>query len=117
VDYCVHIYSKRLLATDKLYSIIWIARTGVARIIDRRGTNPKSIIKSQNISHKIVTFPAIFKYYTSVFLRYFRDPIRVPRIENLVPKMKEIYHRVPRIREIGSLQVHTGYLTFSLKKP
>jgi len=24
--------------------------------------------------------------------------------------------RVPRIREIGSLQVHTGYLTFSLKK-
>jgi len=36
------------------------------------------------------------------FLRRFRDPIRVPRIEN----------RVPRIREIGSLQVHTGYLTF-----
>ena len=26
------------------------------------------------------------------------------------------YHRVHRIREIGSLQVHTGYLTFSLKK-
>jgi len=40
------------------------------------------------------------------FLRRFRDPIRVPRIEN----------RVPRIREIGSLQVHTGYLTCSLKK-
>jgi len=34
------------------------------------------------------------------FLRRFRDPIRVPRI-----------------REIGSLQIHTGYLTFSLKKP
>jgi len=33
------------------------------------------------------------------FLRCFRDPIRVPRI-----------------REIGSLQVHIGYLTFSLKK-
>jgi len=28
--------------------------------------------------------------------------------------MKE--YRVPRIREIGSLQVHIGYLTFSLKK-
>jgi len=25
-------------------------------------------------------------------------------------------NRVPRIREIGSLQVLTGYLTFSLKK-
>jgi len=33
------------------------------------------------------------------FLRRFRDPIRVPRI-----------------REIGSLQVQTGYLTFSIKK-
>jgi len=32
--------------------------------------------------------------------------IWVPSIEN----------RVPRIREIGSLQIHTGYLTFSLKK-
>jgi len=46
----------------------------------------------------------------------FRDPIRVPRNENQVLKIRENYHRVPRIREIGSLQVHTGYLTFSLKK-
>jgi len=59
-----------------------------------------------------------------VFLRHFRDPIRVPRISNRVPTIREIYHRVPkiienrvpRIREIGSLQIHTGYLTFSLKK-
>jgi len=58
-----------------------------------------------------------------VFLRCFRDPIRVPRIENRVHRISENYHRVPkirenlvpRIREIGSLQVHTGYLTFSLK--
>jgi len=42
-----------------------------------------------------------------VFLTRFRDPIRVPRISN----------RVPRIREIGSLRIHTGYLTFSFKKP
>ena len=35
----------------------------------------------------------------SGFLRRFRDPIRVPRI-----------------REIGSLQINTGFLTFSLKK-
>ena len=34
-----------------------------------------------------------------VFLKCFRDPIRVPRI-----------------REIGSLQVHTGNLIFSFKK-
>jgi len=49
-------------------------------------------------------------------LRCFRDPIRVPRIENRVPRTSENYHRVPRIREIGSLQVYTGYPTFSLKK-
>jgi len=35
----------------------------------------------------------------AVFLRCFRNPIRVPRI-----------------REIGSLQVHNEYLIFSLKK-
>ena len=58
------------------------------------------------------------------FLRCFRDPIRVPRIENRVTRNGENYHqvlrirenRVPRIRQIGSLQVRTGYLTFSFKK-
>ena len=60
-----------------------------------------------------------------VFLRRFRDPIRVPRISNRVPRIRENYHRVlkirenrvPRIREVGSLQIHIGHLTFSLKKP
>ena len=50
-------------------------------------------------------------HYTSVtrvFIRYFRDPIRVPRIENRVPRIRQNYHRVPRIREISCLQVHTG---------
>ena len=59
-----------------------------------------------------------------VFLRRFRDPIRVPRISNRVPRIRENYHRVPkirknrvpRIREIGSLQIQIGFLTFSLKK-
>ena len=59
------------------------------------------------------------------FLRRFRDPLRVPSISNRVFRIRENYHRVPkirenpvtRIREIGSLQIHTGYLTFSLKKP
>jgi len=65
-----------------------------------------------------------FYDYKQGFLRCFRDPIRVPRIENRVPRIKENYHRVPKIREnrvprsreIRSLQVHTGYLTSSLKK-
>jgi len=47
------------------------------------------------------------------------------RIENRVLRIRENCHRVlritengvPRISEIGSLQVYTGYLTFSLKKP
>jgi len=58
------------------------------------------------------------------FIRCFRDPIWVPRIENRDPRIRENYHQVPRIREnrvlrirIGSLHVHTGYLTFSSKKP
>jgi len=51
-----------------------------------------------------------------IFLRCFWDPIRVPRISSRVTWIREDYHRVPRIWEIGSLQVHTGYLTFSLKK-
>ena len=63
-------------------------------------------------------------YVVQGFTRCFRNPNRVPRIENRVPKISESCHRVPRIREnrvprireIGSLQVHTGYLTFHLKK-
>ena len=55
---------------------------------------------------------------------FIRDPIRVPRIENRVRRIRENHHRVskikenrvPRIREIGSLQVLIGYITFSLKK-
>jgi len=62
--------------------------------------------------------------YNQGFLRCFRDPIRVHRIENRVPRIRENYrgvprireNRVPRIREIGSLQVHTRYLTFIFKK-
>jgi len=59
-----------------------------------------------------------------IFLRRFSDPIRVPRISNRVPRIRENYHRVPKIREnrvprikdIGSLQIQTVFLTFSLKK-
>jgi len=58
------------------------------------------------------------------FLRCSGDPIRVPRIKKWVPRIRENHYRVPRIKEnrvpiiteIGSLQVHIRYLTFSLKK-
>jgi len=64
------------------------------------------------------------KVHSAGFLRRFRDPIRVPRISNRVPRIRENYHRVPktrenripRIRKIGSLQIQTGFLTFSFIK-
>jgi len=48
-------------------------------------------------------------YDIADFLRRCRDLIRVPRIKenyHRVPKIRE--YRVPRIREIGSLQIHTS---------
>jgi len=50
------------------------------------------------------------------FFEVFKDPIWVLRIEKLLSRVNGNYHWVPRLREIESLQVHTGYLTFSLKK-
>jgi len=60
--------------------------------------------------------------FNQIFLRCFRDV----RIENRVLRIRENYHRVsrsriranwvPMIRKIGSLQVHTRYLTVSLKE-
>jgi len=69
-------------------------------------------------------FFIMWKELQQVFFKRFRDPIRVPRILNRVPRIRENHHRipkirenwVPRIREIESLQIHTRYLTFSLKK-
>jgi len=43
--------------------------------------------------------PLYILYVYTVFLRCFRDPTRVPRIENRVARISEYYHRVPRIRE------------------
>ena len=72
-----------------------------------------------------ICFSKIWFDYMQGFLRRFRDTIRVPGIENRVPRIRENYHRVPRIREnrvprfreIGFLQVHTGHVTCSLKNP
>ena len=61
----------------------------------------------ENFEFKIIKMKTGCRCTVPGFLRCFRDPIRVPRIEN----------RIPRIGEIGSLQVDTGNVTFSLKKP
>jgi len=52
------------------------------------------------------------------FLKRFRDPIRVPGMRESYHRVLKIReNRVPRIRGIGSPQIRTGFLTFSLKKP
>ena len=61
-------------------------------------------------------FELCYNIFANVFQRRFRDPNRVPRISNRVPRAREHYHRVPKIREIGSLQIHTGNLTIFFKK-
>jgi len=51
----------------------------------------------------------VFKLYKDtqilLYLRRFRDQIRVPRIEHRVPGIGENYHRVPRIRENRVLRI------------
>jgi len=71
---------------------------------------------TQICSLSLLVYLAVWASRVPVFWRRFRDPIWVPRIENRVPKIRGNYQRVSRIREIVSLQIHTGYLTFSLKK-
>jgi len=88
------------------------------------------IFSLTDLSSRLVVYDRICVKATQValaagvFSMCFRDPIRVPRIENRVPRLRENYHpvhrirenRVPKIREIGSRQIHIGYLTLSLKK-
>jgi len=85
-------------------------------------------LEAENLAKKRFSFKVFFIAPWSLFsnnsihsrsgiFRCFRDPIRVPRI-------RENYHRVPRVKKIGSLEsqkigslkVHTGCLTISLKK-
>jgi len=40
-----------------------------------------------------------FLVMTQGFLRYFRDPIRLPRISNRVPRVRENHDRVPKLRK------------------
>jgi len=85
-----------------------------------------SIIHSSRFFHCLLSnFGMNCMYvYKAGFLRCFSDLNWVPSYVNRDPRIKENYHRVPRIREnqvprireIGSLEVHTRCLTFSLKK-
>ena len=61
-----------------------------------------------NISGQFRAGTQNFFITLSRFLRCFRDTIRDPRIENRVPRIREDYLRVPRIRETGSLQFIPG---------
>jgi len=66
--------------------------------------------------------------YGQGFLRCFKDPNQGPRIENRVPRIREKYHRIPRIRENRVSRIscwkrnrfptdpyRVAYLTFSSK--
>jgi len=65
----------------------------------------------------------VWDWLAQGFWRCFRDPNRFPRIEHRIPRISKNDHRVPsirenrvpRIREIRSLEISTGYITFSLK--
>jgi len=66
------------------------------------------------ISGVIETIAICRLYVTLCFQRYFRDPIRVHRIKNHVPESEKIINGSLELEKIGSVQVHTGYLTISL---
>jgi len=106
---------ERLQQYNLLEVPLW-ANSVVTLLVNSRGWSSLRVVFSLTRNFTVIV---------TDFLRCFGGQIRVPRIENLVPGVSKNYHRVPkirenrvaRIREIGSLQVHTGYLIFSLKKP
>jgi len=112
----VTICVRKLVVADCCLVSISVA-TGVSLV------NIRLLPFSTSDDIKFCIFTIVSYKLNQVFLKRFRDPIRVPRISNRVPRIRENYHRVPkigenrvpRIREIGSLQIHTGYLTFSKK--
>jgi len=85
-------------------------------VLPQQQTEQRQPFLAENL-HQTVTTEVSIENLKQVFLKRFRDPIRVPRIREKYhrdPTLRE--NRVPKIREIGSLQIHSGYLTFSLKK-
>jgi len=94
------------------------ARKQESSIIHRR---TQKFFQGGNVNILFIIFKlltiSVPSHIVSNFLRRFSDPIRVPRFSNRVPRIRENYHRVPkirenrvpRVREIGSLQIHTGY--------
>ena len=57
------------------------------------------------VENLLIVLQAHCDRYEQVFQRHFRDPIWVPRIINRVPRIRQNYHRVPRIRENRVLRI------------
>jgi len=91
------------------YYIIFMHPHGPASLLHWHSSVHKCWININSIICVIDTLS-----FNQIFLMCFTNPNRVPRIENRVLKIIENYAWVPRIREIGSLQVHTRFQTFSL---
>ena len=83
-----------------LYKSSWIATIPLwAKSIS------KSFFDLSKVFLKYGVFLQIFVFSINrVFLRCFRDPIRVPRISNRVPRIRENYHRALESEKIGSLE-------------
>jgi len=85
--------------------LCWEAFSSHSKRLISKKSKPKSRIGKQTqkvLSHsqrsaKNVYLCVLILGEISLFLRCFRDPIRVPRIENRVPRISENYHWVPRI--------------------
>jgi len=59
---------------------------------------------------------SIHPIVNACFLRCFRDPIRVPTIENRVPRIRENYHRIPTVESEKSGPYRVFNIFFK-KKP
>ena len=71
-----------------------------------------------NLTIALEFLPCQFKYWVkAVFLRRFRDPIRVPRIENRVSRIRKSYHWALRIRENRVLGIREIGYTGSNRAP
>jgi len=113
--YPLLIFSQTLTSVQTAATLVMRA-PGYAPIHQEVTRVPVSLVTSAMVSHAQVReelcsliFQRILWFINqnnseTSFLRCFKDPIRVPRIENLVPRIRENYYRVPRIRKIGSLE-------------
>jgi len=107
-----HLYLEKTRDTLSNSSQFW----GLRLVLDCDLAAPYHSIRTASSTKQAVVNTNSNEGLEQGFLRCFEN--RVPRIRETyhqVPRIRE--NRVPRIREIGYLQVRTGYLAFSLKKP